>query len=147
MHTVLIPQQANLVLYSLFKVSSFLCILFRLSSIQNAAIFMQGFFFCHFWVFFFCFLRPLLWHIEVSRLGFKSELQLPAYAAVTEMQDPSCVCNLHHSSQQCWIPGPLSEARDRTYILMDTSWISFCCAATGTPLPDLFRSEKKKKGS
>ena len=40
-------------------------------------------------VFFFCFsfLRPHLWHMEVSRLGVKSELQLPAYATVTATLD------------------------------------------------------------
>ena len=30
----------------------------------------------------------------------------------TAMRDPSCVCNLHHNSQQHWIPNPLSKARD-----------------------------------
>ena len=32
-----------------------------------------------------------------------------------------CVCNLHHSSRKCWILNPLSEARDQTCVLMDTS--------------------------
>ena len=49
-------------------------------------------------------------------LGVKSELQMAAYA--TAMPDPSCISN--HSSQQCWILNPLSAARDRTYIPMDT---------------------------
>ena len=35
------------------------------------------------------FLGPHLWHIEASRLGVESELQLPSYATVTAMQDPS----------------------------------------------------------
>ena len=35
----------------------------------------------------------------------------------------SRVCDLHHSSRQCQIPDPLSEARDRTRILMDTSQV------------------------
>ena len=55
-------------------------------------------------------LRP--WHMEVSRLGVESELQLRAYATATVTWDLSCICNLHHSSQQCQIPNPLSEARD-----------------------------------
>ena len=58
------------------------------------------------------FLGLYLWHMEVLRLGVKSELQPPAYTTATAVQDPSCVCNLHHSSRQCWIPDSLSEARD-----------------------------------
>ena len=37
------------------------------------------------------------------------------------MPDPSHVCDLHHSSRQRWILNPLSEARDRARIFMDTS--------------------------
>ena len=48
------------------------------------------------------------------------------------MPDPSHVCDLHHSSQQCLILNLLSEARDRTWVLVDTSWIHFCWATTGT---------------
>ena len=40
------------------------------------------------------------------------ELQLPAYATATAMPDLSCLCNLHHSSQQCRILNPLHKARD-----------------------------------
>ena len=40
---------------------------------------------------------------------------------------------LYHSSRQCWIFNPLSEARDRTCNLMVPSWIRFCCATIGTP--------------
>ena len=47
---------------------------------------------------FFFFLGPHLWHMEVPKIGIKSELQLPAYAAAIAMQDPSCVCDVHHSS-------------------------------------------------
>ena len=39
---------------------------------------------------------------------------------------------LHHSSRKHQIFNPLSEARDRTRILMDTSQIHFHCASTGT---------------
>ena len=38
--------------------------------------------------------------------------QIGAIPAGTETQDPSHVCDLHHSSQQCWIPNPQSKARD-----------------------------------
>ena len=68
-------------------------------------------------------------HTEVPRLGVKSELQLQAYTTATATQDPSCTCNLHHSSQQHRIPNPLNKARDQTRILKGTSRIGFHCAA------------------
>ena len=70
-----------------------------------------------FFSFLFLGLKP--WHMEVPRLGVKTELQVPAYTIATATPDP----NLHHSLQQCWILNPLSEARDQTRILRDTSWV------------------------
>ena len=52
--------------------------------------------------------------MEVPRLGVEPELQLLAYATAIATLDTSRVCDLHHSSQQCWILNPLSEARDGT---------------------------------
>ena len=49
------------------------------------------------------------------------------------MQDLSHVCDLHHSSRQRQILNPLSEARDQTRILMDTSQVHYRWASTGTP--------------
>ena len=65
-------------------------------------------------LFFFGFLGTHMWHMEVSRLGVKLELQLPAYTTATATWDLSFICDLHHSSQQGQILNPLSEARDRT---------------------------------
>ena len=76
--------------------------------------------------------------MEVPRLGVKSELQLPAYTTATATRDPSHICELHHSSRQCRMPSPLSEARDQTCLLMDTSGSHFRCATTGTPCPSIF---------
>ena len=59
--------------------------------------------------------------MEVPRLGVELKLQLPAYTTATTTRDPSFVCDLHHSSWQRQILNPLSEARDRTCILMDSS--------------------------
>ena len=50
------------------------------------------------------------------------------------MPDPSHVCDLHHSSWQCQILNPLSEARDRSHVLMDTNWFHYCWATRGTPI-------------
>ena len=57
--------------------------------------------------------------MEVPRLGFESELQLPAYATALATQDLRHICNLHHRSQQHWILNPLGKARDQT----TSSWI------------------------
>ena len=61
--------------------------------------------------FFSAFLGPLLQHVEV--LGcVVLELQLLAYTTATATSDPSLICDLYHSSWQCQILNPLSEARD-----------------------------------
>ena len=70
-----------------------------------------------------CFLGLHLQHMEVDRLGVKSELQLPAYTPATATPDLSLVCDLHHSSRQCRILNPLRKARDRTRNLMVPSRI------------------------
>ena len=75
-----------------------------------------GFFVCLF------VLEPHPGHMEVPRLGIELELQLLAYIIATATRDPSHIFNLHHSSWQCQILiNPLSEARDQTCILLDTS--------------------------
>ena len=60
--------------------------------------------------------------MEVPRLGVQSELQLLATA--TAMPEPSCIFDLHHSSQQHQILNPLSKARERTHNLMVLGFIS-----------------------
>ena len=75
---------------------------------------------CFFFSVFFS-LGPHLRYMEVPGLRVKSELQLPAYTTASATQDPSHICDLHHSSQQCWILNPLTKARDQTCIFMDTS--------------------------
>ena len=90
-----------------------------------------------------CFLRAHPQHMEVLRLGVELELHLPAYATATATQDPSHICNLHHSSQWCWILNPLSEARHWSCVFMDThgvlplsqdenSLLAFCSSSRGT---------------
>ena len=73
------------------------------------------------------FLGPYPRYMEIPRLRGQI-IQLPAYATVTLTRDPSHAC-----SQQCQILNPLSETRDRTCILTDTSQIHFRCTTTGTP--------------
>ena len=71
--------------------------------------------------------------IEVPRLGVQLELQLPAYTTATATRDPSRICDPHHSSGQHWILTPLSEARDRTHVLMDASRVHKPLSQDGNP--------------
>ena len=83
----------------------------------------------------FFFLGPHLGHMELPRRGSNRSYscQLNTTATATAMQDPSHVCDLNHISQQHRILNPLSEARNRTRILVDTSHILYCWATIGTP--------------
>ena len=63
--------------------------------------------------------------MEVPWLGVESELQLPAYATAIATPDPSCIHDLHLSLQQGWILNPWCETKDRTHILMDSSWVRY----------------------
>ena len=74
------------------------------------------------------------WHMEVPRLGVELELQLPASTTATAMLYLSCVFDLHHSSRQHRILNPLSEARDRTCVLMDASLGSLPLSHVGNSL-------------
>ena len=94
----------------------------------------EFFYFIYLFMFvFFVFLGLHPWHMEVPSLGVESELQPLAYTVVTATQDPSRICDLHHSSRPRQILNPLSEARDRINDLMVPSQIRFCWATTGTP--------------
>ena len=86
-------------------------------------------YFVHLFAFFF--LGPYLWHMEVPRLGVEWELQLPACVTAGATQDPSCICTLLRSVQQCqthWVnPHPpyqilslLSHSRNSqaTFLMM-----------------------------
>ena len=61
--------------------------------------------------------------MDVPGLGGESELQLLAYTTAMATPDPSHVLDLRLSSQQ--ILNPLSEARDRTCILLYTSQVHY----------------------
>ena len=48
-------------------------------------------------------------HMVIARLRVELELQLLAYTIATASWDPSPICNLHSSSQQCCILTQQSE--------------------------------------
>ena len=56
--------------------------------------------------------------MEVPWLGVELELQLLAYTSQAARSEPSL-----QPTPQLQILNPLSEARDWTHILMDTSWV------------------------
>ena len=68
--------------------------------------------------------------MEVTWLGVRLELPLPAYATATAKQDLSHVGDLHHSSQ--------SEAREPTCVLRDTSWVGYQWATMGNSYSTTF---------
>ena len=72
---------------------------------------------------FFAFLGPHLQHMEVPRLRVQMELPACNTATATATWVPSRVCNPHHNSGQHQTLNSISEARDWTCILMDTSWV------------------------
>ena len=83
-------------------------------------------------ILFYLLFRATLIAYGSSWLGVDLELQLPAYTTVTATWDLGHISDLHRSSQQGQILNPLSEAKDQTCVLMDTSQVHFCCAAMGT---------------
>ena len=97
------------------------------------------------YLFIFVFLGPHLQQMEFPRVGVKSEMQSLADTTATAMWDASHVCKLHHSSWQIWVFNPLSEARDQTYVLRDTSQICFCWATVATPGFSLLRGASVRK--
>ena len=86
----------------------------------------------------FCFFIFLIFRATLAAYGSSQARGLIGAAAwvtttATAMPDLSWVCNLHLSSRQCRILNPLSEVRDQTHVLMDTSWVSCRWATVGTP--------------
>ena len=85
----------------------------------------------------FVYFLPHLRHMEISRLGVESELQLPAYATAIATPDLSCICSLCSTFWQRQFLNPLSKTRDQTCILMDTTGILSRWATVGIPGGDL----------
>ena len=73
-------------------------------------------------ILFFVFVFVCFFRVEpVAHGGSRARGQIRDVATTTARPDPSLVCDLHHSSRPCRILNPLSEARDRTWVLVDTS--------------------------
>ena len=105
------PGNSLYLLFLIIPISSLVTLAQLLSAVATSMVI---------FFFFFSFLGPHPRHMEVPRLGVESELQLPDCATATAMQDPSLICDLRHSSWQRRILNSLSDARNRTQILMGT---------------------------
>ena len=103
---------------------------------------LQCFFFFSFFGFFCHFLSHSrsIWRFP-GQVGVKPQPQLLAYARATATQDPSHVCNVHHSSRQHRILNPLGKARDRTHNLMVPSGFVNHCAMMGTPATAILKCD------
>ena len=95
--------------------------------------------------FFFVFLGPHPQHMEVPKLGAELELKPLAYTTASATPEPNRICDLHHSSRQRRILNQLSEAKDWTCILMNTSQICFHWAMKETPNVLLFKTHPPQK--
>ena len=106
---------------------------------RNVQLFVPSSFLLSFFFFFFSFFNlffNLLFRAVPAAYGnSQARGQIGAAAASLRYSHSNTgskrICDLHHSSQQCQILKPLSEARDRTWVPMDTCRIHFPWA-TGT---------------
>ena len=81
----------------------------------------------------FFFLGLHLLHMDVPRLGVKSELKELSYAPVTAILDQRCICDLHHSYWQHQILNSPSKARDRIHIVTNTHQLLNLLSHNGGP--------------
>ena len=77
---------------------------------------------CFFALFCFCLFRALTAY-RSSQAGVQIRATAAGYTIATAIPDPSHVCNLTTAHSNAGSFNPLSEAGDRTCVLMDTSWI------------------------
>ena len=110
-------------------------ILFRALSPHHGPLMwiLPPFLFFLFFFFFFRLFRAAPKAYGRSQARSSITVELIAYTRATAMPDPSLICDLHHSLWQRWILNPLREARDRTYILLDTSLSLLPLSHNGNP--------------
>ena len=89
-------------------------------------------FVCLFFVF--CLFRAIPVAYGSSWARVELELQLLATAIVTAAQDWSRICDRYHSLWQWWMLNHLSEARDQTWVLMNSSRVHNLLSHNGTSL-------------
>ena len=82
--------------------------------------------FIFYFLIFFVSLGPHPRHVEVTRVGVKSERSCSCQSTeLNRTAKLNHVYDLHHGSWQRQILNPLSEARRRTCVLVDISWVHY----------------------
>ena len=97
----------------------------------------DDFFLRYFILFFFCLFRDA----SMAYGGSQARGWIVAIASGLHHSHGNTRSKLHlrPTPQQCWIFNPLSEARNWTWVLMDTSQIHFHWAAVGLPYSDILK--------
>ena len=95
------------------------------SPLHLCFFFFFGFYFEIFFFFFFLLFSAAPTAYGSSQVRGQIGAAVPAYMTAHSHATSKPNCDLHHSSQQLRILDPLSEARDRTLILMDASWVCY----------------------
>ena len=86
-----------------------------------------------------CLLGPHLQHMEVPRLGVKSELQLPAYTTAIAMQDLSASETYTAAHSNTGPFNPLHDAKDPIHIFMDTDQVHNKLSHNGNSIFHIFK--------
>ena len=93
---------------------------------------------CRLWIYF-----PFMATLAVygsSWAGGQVGAIAAAYATARPTPNPSHICNLHCSTQQCWTLNPMSKARDHLCIFMDTGRVRNLLSHMGTPLLEYLKA-------
>ena len=80
-------------------------------------------------------------HLEVPRPGVQVELQQPAYTRATATQDPSHICDPHHSPWQSQIPNLSLVGLVNHWARMGTPFFSFSFGHTHPQQADVSGQE------
>ena len=123
-------QQSQNVNAEVYSKALYVCVFLNFSCLKNfSALYLVIFFVSKLFVFWGG--RGHTWGVwKFPGYGLNWSYSCWAYTTATATQDRSHVCDLHHSSWQRQILNPLSEARDQTQVLMDTSWVRYRWAMT-----------------
>ena len=82
-----------------------------------------AFYLIYLFIYFWFFRAAPVTYVSSQARGWNRAAAAGLRTTATAKPHLSLVCDLHHSSRQHWILNPLSEARNWTCVLMDTSQV------------------------